>query len=383
MALVKTGLEVLLSEGVPEIASKRVGLVTNPTAIDRHYRSAIDLLHQSPTVDLQALFGPEHGVRGDAQAGVEIATSIDERTGLPAYSLYGNTKRPTAQMLQNLDALVFDMQDFGVRYATYLSTMLGVQEACAEHGRTFVVLDRPNPLGGAIEGSVLDPAFASFVGAAKLPVRHGMTLGELALMMASERGWPRPVVVPMHGWQRTMWFDQTGLPWVLPSPNAPTLDTLTVYAGTCLIEATNLSEGRGTTRPFEFVGAPWLDPYALADALDDMNLPGVTFRATTFTPMYQKHAHLTCSGVQVHVIDRDAFRPVTTGVHLLATVREHSGERFQWIEGPQGFFADLLLGTSITRIALDTGTAANEIVAGWHDDELAWSERRQPFLLYP
>lgn len=403
MATVATGLDVFLADGAAALSNKRigvvfgktsfsytsalagrrVGLITNPTAIDRQFTSSIDLLKASTAVDLCALFGPEHGVRGDAQAGIDVATSIDERTGIPAYSLYGNTRRPTPAMLADLDALVFDMQDFGVRYATYFSTLLYAQAACAEAQVQFVVFDRPNPLGGQVEGALLDPAFASFVGAATVPVLHGMTLGELALMLASEQGWPKPLVVPMRGYERGMWFDQTGLPWVPLSPNLPTLDTLIVYGGTCLIEGTTLSEGRGTTRPFEFIGAPWLDPFELASALMDRELPGVAFRPTYFTPTFQKHAATTCGGVQVHVTDRAAFRPVRTGLHLLETVRQHSGDHFSWTEGPHGFFGDLLLGNSVPRQALDAGVSAADIIAEWTEDERSFEQRRQPFLLYP
>ncbi len=285
-------------------------------------------------------------------------------------------------MLAELDVLFFDMQDFGVRYATYLSTLLLALEACAEAQVRFVIFDRPNPLGGAIEGALLDPAFASFVGAADLPVRHGMTLGELALMLAAERALPAPLVVPMRGWQREMWYDQTGLPWVPPSPNAPTLDTLTVYGGTCLIEGTNLSEGRGTTRPFEIVGAPWIDPFALAATLTERALPGVAFRPTYFMPTFQKHANTTCGGVQLHITDRTTFRPVATGLHMLHAVRQLSGEAFGWIEGTNGFFVDLLLGSSEPRIALETGSTADDFIAAWSADEQAFAQRRAPFLLY-
>jgi uncharacterized protein YbbC (DUF1343 family) len=403
MATVATGLDVFLADDASALgnerigvafgkvsfsyasalAGRRIGLLTNPTAVDHQFTSSIDLLRASPAVDLCALFGPEHGVRGDAQAGIDVATSINERTGLPAYSLYGNTRRPTPAMLADLDTLVFDMQDFGVRYATYFSTLLYAQAACAEAEVQFVVFDRPNPLGGQIEGALLDPAYASFVGVAAVPVLHGMTLGELALMVASEQGLPKPLVVPMRDYERGMWFDQTGLPWVPLSPNLPTLDTLTVYGGTCLIEGTNCSEGRGTTRPFEIIGAPWLDPFELARALMDRELSGVTFRPTFFTPTFQKHAGTTCGGIQVHVTNRTVFRPVRTGLHILETVRQRSGDHFQWTEGPHGFFVDLLLGSPIPRQALDAGVSAADIIAEWTDDERNFEQRRQPFLLYP
>jgi uncharacterized protein YbbC (DUF1343 family) len=382
LATVLTGLDVLAKHGVSVLKGARVGLVTNPSAINRSFASSIDCLHARADFDLKALFGPEHGVRGDAQAGVKVASATDARTGLPVHSLYGDTRKPTSTMLEGLDALVFDIQDFGVRYATYVATMIDTQEAAAEAGLRFVVLDRPNPLGDAIEGALLDPAYGSFVGAYALPVLHGMTVGELARMVAAERDWPEPTVVAVRGWRRHKWFDQTCLPWVPLSPNLPTLDTLAVYGGTCLLEGTNLSEGRGTTRPFEIVGAPWFDPFTLAEALTRLDLPGVVFRPTTFTPTFGKHAGVPCGGVQLHVSQRAVFRPVATGVHVLEWMRRQSGDDFRWVEGAQGFFVDLLLGGSVPRLKLDTGGTATGIIAEWAEDERAFRERRKPFLLY-
>ena len=295
---VHTGLDVFLQEGLPALAGRRVGLITNPTGIDRQFRSSVDLLRQSAEIDMVALFGPEHGVRGDVQAGVRVQTAVDRRTGLPIHSLYGETQRPSPSMLAGLDSLIFDIQDIGVRYATYISTMAYAQAAAAEAGLMFVVFDRPNPLGSPIDGNLLDPAFASFVGVHPLPVLHGLTTGELARLLAAERGWPAPLVVAMQGWQHGLWFDQTGLPWVQPSPNLPTLDAVTLYGGTCLIEGTNLSEGRGTTRPFELIGAPWIDPFRAAEELQRREIPRVTFRPAYFTPTFSKHAGVACGGVQ-------------------------------------------------------------------------------------
>ena len=381
---VRTGLEVLLAEGEPALTGRRVGLVTNHTAVDRRLRSVIDLLHQSSWVELVALFGPEHGVRGDAQAGVEVGAATDARTGLPVHSLYGETQRPTAEMLSGLDALVFDIQDVGVRYATYVSTMAYAQEAAAGVGLPFVVLDRPNPLTGRrVEGGILDPALASFVGVHPVPVCHGLTVGELARLFAAEHGWPPPAAVSMRGWRRAHWFDATGLPWVQPSPNLPTLDSVTLYPGTCLIEGTNASEGRGTTRPFEYVGAPWLDPFELAAELDRRHLPGVAFRPAFFTPTFSKHAGQRCGGVQVHVTDRQALQPVRLGLHLLHAIRGLDPAAFAWREGQAGgFFVDLLLGSDRPRQLLDDGAAVDDITAGWETDVRAFEDRRRPFLLY-
>ena len=379
-----TGLDVLLEEGVPALRGRRAGLITNQTGIDRHLHSGIDRLRASDRIDLVALFGPEHGLRGDVQAGDHVASDTDPRTRLPVYSLYGETRSPTPAMLDGLDALLFDVQDAGARFYTNLSTLLRAQAAAAGAGITFVVLDRPDPITGSrIEGPLLDSAFASFVGAYPLPVRHGMTFGELARLFAAERGWPEPTVVPLCGWRRDQWFDETGLPWVAPSVNMPTLDTATLYPGTGLVEATNLSEGRGTTRPFELIGAPWLDPFALATEMDARELPGVRFRPMFMRPMFSKQAGETCGGVQVHVTDRAALQPVMLGVHLLDVLKRQSGDRWEWSgDGGGRFFLDLLLGSDRPRQQLDGGAQVAEITAGWDDDVATFAERRRPYLLY-
>jgi uncharacterized protein YbbC (DUF1343 family) len=378
---VRTGLEVFLEAGLPALDGRRVGLITNPTGVDSRLRSGVDLLRASGRLELAALFGPEHGVRGDAQAGVHVQAGVDRRTGLPVHSLYGDTRRPKPAMLAGLDALVFDMQDIGVRYATYISTLAYAHQAAAEAGLTFVVFDRPNPLGGQIDGGMLDSAFASFVGIHPLPVLHGLTVGELARLFAAERGWPAPLVVPMRGWRRDMWFDQTGLPWVQPSPNLPTLDALTLYGGTCLIEGTNLSEGRGTTRPFELIGAPWIDPFELAEELAGRDIPGVAFRPASFTPMFSKHAGATCGGVQIHIVDRAALHPAALGIELLHCLR-HVPE-FAWQRDAAGrFFVDLLLGNDLPRRLLDDGAAVGDVTAGWEEEHRAFEARSRDGLLY-
>jgi uncharacterized protein YbbC (DUF1343 family) len=381
---VQTGLEILLAEGQPSLRGRRVGLITNHSAIDPMLRSAIDLLHASDVVDLVALFGPEHGVRGDAQAGVKVEAATDKHSGLPVYSLYGETQHPTPEMLGGLDALLFDIQDIGVRYATYISTMANAMEAASDAGLTFVVLDRPNPLNGdAIEGNLLEPAFASFVGVHPIPIRHGMTAGELARLIAAERGWAEPVVVEMTGWRRDHWFDDTELPWVQPSPNLPTLDSVTLYSGTCMIEGTNVSEGRGTTRPFEYIGAPWLDPFDLADAMDKRNLPGCGFRPAYFTPTFSKHYGAVCGGVQIHILDREKTRPAVLGIHLLDVIRSLDPQAFAWRQSSDGgYFIDLLLGSDQPRRMFDQGAGADEIVAQWADECASFAERRKPYLLY-
>lgn len=379
-----TGLEVALAEGLSSLRGGSAGLITNHTAVDRELRSTVDLLHASENVHLTALFGPEHGVRGDAQAGVKVGTTVDQRTGLPVHSLYGETQRPTPEMLRGLDALIFDIQDIGVRYATYISTMAHAQEAASDAGIPFVVLDRPNPINGErIEGNMLNPEFASFVGVHPIPIRHGLTAGELAGLIASERGWAEPIVVQMRGWRRDQWFDETGLPWVQPSPNLPTLDSVTLYAGTCMIEGTNLSEGRGTTRPFEYVGAPWIDPFRLAQELAGRDLPGCAFRPAYFTPTFSKHAGVVCGGVQVHITDRETLQAAVLGMHLLEVARRIEPEQFSWRASPAGpFFVDLLLGSDQPRRMLDEGASAGDLVANWRSECADFAARRRPFLLY-
>ncbi|MDQ4044690.1 MAG: DUF1343 domain-containing protein [Chloroflexota bacterium] len=382
---VEVGLEVMLGAGSTPIDGKRVGLVTNSSAIDRQLRSAVDRLHADQRFDLAKLFGPEHGVRGDAQAGVEVDSVEDFRTGLPVYSLYGDTREPAPEMLEGLDALVFDIQDVPVRFATYISTLAYCQVAAARAGVDMVVLDRPNSLTGMhVEGNLLDPAFTSFVGIHPIVIRHGLTVGEFARLFAAERGLPEPIVVPMRNWDRDMWFDETGLPWVQPSPNLPTLDSVTLYPGTCLIEGTNISEGRGTTRPFEYIGAPWIDPYRLVADLERRNLPGLGYRPVFFSPVFSKHAGEVCGGVQVYALDREDMRPVELGIHLLHALRGHDPEAFEWRSRSTGeHFVDLLSGTDRLRRALDDEAGPAEIMADWEKDAASFEERRRPYLLYP
>ncbi len=379
-----TGLDVVLESGLPELASARFGLITNHTGVDGSLRSIIDLLQDRDRIELVALFGPEHGVRGEAQAGTAVSGAIDQRTGLPVHSLYGETLAPTPAMIEGLDALMFDIQDAGVRFYTYVSTMINALGAAASAGLEFVILDRPDPIGGTrVEGNMLDPSFESFVGAHPVPIRYGMTVGELARMVAAERGWPEPILVPMQGWKREWWLDETDLPWVFPSPNLPTLDSLTLYPGTCLIEGANVSEGRGTTRPFELIGAPWLDPFAFSAEMERQNLPGVAFRPTYFMPTFSKHANVSCGGVQIHILDREEMRPVELGIHLLHVLRELDPDAFAWRKGREGKYSlDLLLGSDRPRRMLDAGDSVVQITAGWEEDASKFEERRRPYLLY-
>lgn len=388
MSRVRTGLEGLLARPAA-VRGLRLGLLANPASVTADLVHAALALRDLRGVRLRALFGPEHGVFADAQDLVEVPDSRDAGTGLPVFSLYGTTRVPTAAMLEGLDALVFDVQDVGSRYYTFAWTMLHAMEACAAHGRRFLVLDRPNPLGGAaVDGNVLDPAFRSFVGLHPLAVRHGMTVGELALMLRAERRLDVDLeVVPLRGWRRPMAFEDTGLPWVMPSPNMPTVDTAFVYPGGCLVEGTNLSEGRGTTRPFELVGAPWLDPWRLARDLQEEGLPGVRFRPTFFTPTFHKHAGQACGGVQVHVTDRRRFRAFETYLRLVTRARAQDPRRFAWREPPYEYETvrkpfDVLCGTDRARLAIEAGTPLRELFAGWRREAAAFRRRRARYLLY-
>jgi uncharacterized protein YbbC (DUF1343 family) len=370
-----------------------VGLVCNPTAVDRRVVHAADLLADAPGVRLEALFGPEHGVRGDVQYMAEVPDARDARTGRPAFSLYGRTAaslRPTPAQLEGLDALVFDIQDVGTRWYTYQATMMLCMEAAAEAGLRFVVLDRPNPVGGrSVEGPALREGYESFCGLHDLAVRHGLTVGELALLFRAERALHVDLdVVMVEGWRRRMTFEATGLPWVLPSPNMPTPGTALVYAGTCLLEGTNLSEGRGTTRPFHLLGAPWLDAEALAAALESERLPGVRFRPARFVPTWDKHAGAGCGGVELHVVDAAAYRPFRTGLACVVQARRQDPARFRWREEPYEFVDgllafDLLCGSDRERLAIEAGAGVREMASAFAAEERAFERRRREHLLYP
>ncbi|GAB4563588.1 MAG: DUF1343 domain-containing protein [Anaerolineae bacterium] len=383
---VASGLDVLLRQGHPWLDGAHVGLLTHPAAVTGELVAAVDALHRLERCRLAALFAPEHGIRGDAQAGTPIATETDARTGLPIYSLYGDIRKPTPEMLREVDLLIVDLQDAGVRFYTYLYSMAYVLQAAAENGVRALVLDRPAPINGeTIEGPVLEPEHASFVGLYPIPIRPGMTIGELARLFNDAFHIGAELdVVPMSGWQRWMWFDETGLPWVLPSPNLPTIDSLTVYPGTCLIEGTNVSEGRGTTRPFELIGAPWIDPYELADALEALQLPGVRFRPAWFRPMARgcKYEGDLCGGVQLHVTDRGVFRPVSAGIHLIQSIRTLYPDAFSWREQNGRYAFDRLVGNSRVRRQIERGVPAAEIVQSWRGEIEAFRELRSRFLMY-
>lgn len=386
------GLEVLAARRFRPLAGRRVGLVCNPTAVTGALVHAADLLHAAPRVRLEALFGPEHGVRGDAQYMAAVGGERDARTGLPAHSLYGETAeslRPRREQLEGLDALVFDVQDVGARYYTYQATMMLCMEAAAEAGVAFVVLDRPNPIGGVlVEGPRLRPGFESFCGLHDLAVRHGMTVGELAALFRAERNLDLELeVIPCLGWRRRMGFRETGLPWVFPSPNMPTPESALVYPGMCLLEGTNLSEGRGTTRPFELFGAPWLDGQRLAEDLAAERLPGVLFRPASFVPTWDKHAGVRCHGVELHVTDAARFRPFRAGIAAVVHARRQDPARFAWRTEPYEFVSgklafDLLCGSSREREAIEAGASVREIGRAIAPEERAFERRRARYLRY-
>lgn len=383
--MIGTGLELLLTEYLPALRGKRLGVLANHASVTGSLTHMSDALVGSG-LDVAALFGPEHGVRGDAAEGAHVADSIDERLGVPVYSLYGVRRRPDLESLQGIDIMLVDLQDIGARFYTFIYTMGEVMAACGEAGIPVWVLDRPNPITGAVsEGPVCLPEFsyASFGGRYRLPVRHGLTIGELARLFVSRRDVECGLrVIEMRGWSRDMWFDQTGLCWVMPSPNMPTLETAVVYPGLCLIEGTNLSEGRGTAKPFELFGAPWLDAPALREMLEDLSLPGALFREAYFTPHCSKYAGERCAGLQIHVTDRRAFEPVLAGVCVVSCIIKLHGDRLEFTRSGDRFFFDVLCGTDTVRKALLDGVSARDIADSWKDSLRSFSQEAEPALLY-
>ena len=390
--MIQTGLARLVADGASILEGRRIGLLCNPTAIDGEFRHAVELLSTRPDLKVTALFGPEHGVRGDAQDMISVDGARD-RSGLPVHSLYGHTVdslSPTPAMLEDIDVMVYDVQDVGSRYYTFVWTMVLAMRACAKAGKAFCVLDRPNPLGGVhVEGGAITPGFESFVGLVSCPNRHGMTAGEIARWRHGVEALDLELaVISMRGWERDMLYDHTGLPWVMPSPNMPTVDTALVYPGGCLVEGTELSEGRGTTRPFELSGAPWLDPYKLADAMTAMNLPGCRLRPLYFTPTFQKHAKQACGGVQIHLTNVDAFRPYRTSVAFLKAAYEQRPEpatfwrtrAYEFVDTIPAI--DLLAGNAQLREGIEAGASLDDLAARWPRDEGAFQEEREAFLLY-
>lgn len=382
-APVMTGIDVLVAEDFRPLRGKRVGLITNQTGVDRSGVSTIDRLDRAPGVELVALFSPEHGIRGAADPGVLVSDTLDAQTGLVVHSLYGETRRPTDAMLAGIDALAFDIQGVGARYYTYQWTMALAMSAAAEAGIEFVVLDRPNPVNGrVVQGNVLDPTHASFVGLYPVAMRHGLTVGELAGLLNGRFSiGARLTVVEMRGWERRMAFDDTGLQWTAPSPNMPSPLTALHYAGLCLFEGTNLSVGRGTDRPFEQIGAPWLDGAALAGWLQTQELPGVSFEAVAFSPESPgdgKFAGEVLNGVRFVATDREDYDPTRTAVAALTGVRDLHPDHLGWVDA----HFDRLAGTDRLRFAVQDGAGWEEIVASWNGRIAEFSSLRDSYLLY-
>lgn len=385
---VLTGAEQLRDERFARLRGKRVGLLTNPTGVTADLVSLVEQIAAAAGVTLAALFGPEHGLAAGAAAGEEIGEATHPRLGIPIHSLYGSRQAPTPESLVGLDLLVIDLQDIGARFFTYLATVALTLEVCGQTRTPVLILDRPNPIGGEIiEGPIVEPGLRSFVGQIPIPIRHGLTLGELARFANDREGYGATLeVLSVRGWRRSMRHAATGLPWVLPSPNVPTIDTAIVYPGTCLIEGPNLSEGRGTTLPFELIGAPWLDADRLAADLNALDLPGLRWRPATFTPYAGRdHVGVPCFGVQLHPHDPDALRPVTAALHLMTLARAQDtvafGWREPWAAGSERPI-DLLSGTKSLREAIDAATPVAEIVAGWEAGLAQFREDRRPYLLY-
>ena len=387
---VRLGLEKLLEDPPAPLREARIGLVCNQASVNHNFLHAADLLHKHPDIRLTTLFGPQHGIRGDVQDNmVETAHGMDRATGLPVYSLYSETREPTEAMLKDLDVIVFDMQDVGCRIYTFVYTMANCMKAARAFGKRMVVCDRPNPINGVgVEGNVLEAEHASFVGLFPMPTRHGMTVGELARLFNEHFSINCDLtVIPMDGWSRKNWMDEIDAPWVLPSPNMPTLDSATVFPGTVHFEGTQLSEGRGTTRPFELIGAPYIAPEEYADALNAIGLPGVFFRACIFQPTFQKHAGVSCGGAQLHVINRDAFNSVITGIAMVKTAYDMYSDKFRWKEPPYEYVYDrnpfdVISGTTAIREAIEQGTDLKAIEESWQPALDEFKVLRERYLLY-
>jgi uncharacterized protein YbbC (DUF1343 family) len=387
---IKLGLERLLEEGRRALRGARVGLICNQASVDHGFRHAADLLHEHSDINLRALFGPQHGIRGDVQDNmIETGHSVDRKTGLPVHSLYSETREPTDAMLSDVDVMVFDMQDVGCRIYTFVYTLANCMRAARRLGKKVIVCDRPNPINGvSMTGNILEPEYASFVGQFSLPTRHGMTVGELARMFNKHFGIECDLeVISMEGWKREFWHDDTDAPWVLPSPNMPTVESATVFPGTVHFEGTQVSEGRGTTRPFELIGAPYIDADDYADRLNGLGLAGVYFRSCVFQPTFQKHAGVSCGGAQIHVLDRDSFEPWLAGIAMAKFAHDMYPDQFRWKVPPYEYVYDknpfdVISGTAKIREAFEQGTPLDEIAASTKEPLAEFKELREPYLLY-
>ncbi len=388
---VQTGLDTLIKCWPKVLNGSRVGLLVHPASVNTKMEHSVDVMLKYKSLKIKALFGPQHGIRGETQDNmIEWKGFRDRKTGIPVYSLYSERRKPNSSMLRDIDVMVIDLQDVGARYYTFIWTMQLCMQACAEAGKSIVILDRPNPIGGKMtEGPVLDMIYSSFVGMSPLPVRHGMTIGEIGNYLRNEF-YPSLDfhVIPMKGWNRKQWFDDTHLPWVLPSPNMPTLETATVYPGICLLEGTNLSEGRGTTRPFEIFGAPFVKPDLLAQELNGLDLPGVLFRPIYFQPAFQKHAGKLCGGAQIHIKNRDRFKPFKTGVAVLSVIHRLYPEKFRWKKPPYEYEQkkmpiDILAGTDRLRKDIESGKSVDAMEKWWNDQRLVFNRSIRKKYLHP
>ena len=386
----RLGIEVLLEDKIDTLRGQRVGLVCNNASVLPNFRHAADIFFEHEGINLTALFGPQHGIRGDVQYNmIETPHVRDNRTGLMVYSLYSETRVPTEEMADEIDTFVVDLQDVGCRIYTYTYTMAYCMMAAAKYGKRVVVCDRPNPINGIdVEGNFTEKEFTSFVGQFELPTRPGMTIGEMAKLFNEHFGIGCDLeVITMTGWGREMWHEDTGLPWTLPSPNIPTIDTCAVFPATVHLEGTELSEGRGTTKPFELNGAPYIDAYAWAAELRKFDFPGVAFREAYFQPWFSEFAGETCAGVQLHVTDRAVFTPVVVGIAMVKTAREMYPDHFLWRQneyeyefGRNAF--DIVCGTDKIRKAFEAGQSMDEITAAWEPRFSEFLELRKKVLLY-
>ncbi|MDI3548654.1 MAG: hypothetical protein PWR10_2306 [Halanaerobiales bacterium] len=379
----KTGLEVFLEREYRKYKGAILGLITNPSGVDRRLRSTIDLIYGHPELDLKLLFGPEHGVRGNWQAGVKVADTLDENTGLLVKSLYGSSKHLSPEMINGLDVIIYDLQDVGARYYTIIYTLAYALEGVKEAGKKMIVLDRPNPISPLdVAGNVIKDDYNSFVGGYRLPIVHGMTVGELAYYFNREFEIGAELeVVKMEGWDHGQWYEETGLPWVYPSPNMPTVETAILYPGTCLFEGTNLSEGRGTTKPFEIIGAPWISAGQWAKELNSRGLPGVVFRPVYFSPTFSKYQGEQLEGVQVHIMNRKEIDPVRIGITMLASAFKNFPES-AWIDYDGEYFIDKLAGDDYLREGINQGYGYSEISKQWKEELTRFKKIREEYLLY-
>lgn len=387
---IKLGLEKILDEQLNLLENLRVGLICNQATVDHRFRHAADLFFEHPKINLTTLFGPQHGIRGDVQDNmIETTHTIDRDTGLPVYSLYSETREPTEEMLRNTDVLVFDLQDVGCRVYTFIYTMANAMKSCAKFGKKFIVLDRPNPIGGiAVEGNVLEAGHESFVGQYPIPMRHGMTVGELAELFNHEFSIGCELdVVKMDNWSREDFYDETDAPWVMPSPNMPTVETAVVFPATVYFEGTQVSEGRGTTRPFEIVGASYIDSREFAEALASLELPGVIFSPVEFLPTFQKQAGQSCGGVFLHVTDRLIFEPVFTGIAMIKTAFDLYPEEFLWKNPPYEYVFDrnpfdVIAGTTKIRKMFEQKASWDDLKAFCRTGIDEFLPIREKYLLY-